>query len=137
MITDELIKRIISRELINYLVIDVIKNTKNNLKKNNIKSLNSIYNSNINVVNFSSEVKVLDAQIKNFLKRKMYYSPEVLKRTNNGKKVIALLFKKIIKSPNKIKEIKINKKQNIYRQVSDFIAGMTDRYALRLYKKLT
>ena len=137
MITDELIKRIISRELINFLVIDVIKNTKYNLKKNNIKSLNSIYNSNINVVNFSSEVKVLDAQIKNFLKRKMYYSPEVLKRTNKGKKVIALLFKKIIKSPNKIKEIKINKKQNIYRQVSDFIAGMTDRYALRLYKKLT
>ena len=67
----------------------------------------------------------------------MYYSPEVLKRTNNGKKVIALLFKKIIRSPSKINEIKINKKQNIYRQVSDFIAGMTDRYALRLYKKLT
>ena len=107
------------------------------LSKNKIKNLNSIYNSNINVVNFSSEVKVLDSQIKNFLQRKMYYSPEVLRRTNKGKKVIALLFKKIIKSPNKIKEIKINKKQNIYRQVSDFIAGMTDRYALRLYKKLT
>ena len=137
MITDELIKRIISRELINYLVIDVIKNTKSTLKKHKIKNLNSIYNSNINVVNFSSEVKVLDSQIKNFLQRKMYYSPEVLRRTNKGKKVIALLFKKIIKSPNKIKEIKINKKQNIYRQVSDFIAGMTDRYALRLYKKLT
>ena len=137
MITDELIKRIISRELINYLVIDVIKNTKSTLKKHKIKNLNSIYNSNINVVNFSSEVKELDSQIKNFLQRKMYYSPEVLKRTNKGKKVIALLFKKIIKSPNKIKEIKINKKQNIYRQVSDFIAGMTDRYALRLYKKLT
>ena len=137
MITDEFIKRIISRELINYLVIDVIKNTKSTLKKHKIKNLNSIYNSNINVVNFSSEVKVLDSQIKNFLQRKMYYSPEVLRRTNKGKKVIALLFKKIIKSPNKIKEIKINKKQNIYRQVSDFIAGMTDRYALRLYKKLT
>ena len=137
MITDELIKRIISRELINYLVIDVIKNTKSTLKKHKIKNLNSIYNSNINVVNFSSEVKVLDSQIKNFLQRKMYYSPEVLRRTNKGKKVIALLFKKIMKSPNKIKEIKINKKQNIYRQVSDFIAGMTDRYALRLYKKLT
>ena len=137
MIANELIKRIISRELINYLVIDVIKNTKRNLKKNNIKSLNSIYNSKNNVVNFSSEVKELDTQIKNFLRRKMYYSPEVLKRTNKGKKVIALLFKKIIRSPNKIEEIKINKKQNIYRQVSDFIAGMTDRYALRLYKKLT
>ena len=137
MIANELIKRIISRELINYLVIDVIKNTKRNLKKNNIKSLNSIYNSKNNVVNFSSEVKELDTQIKNFLRRKMYYSPEVLKRTNKGKKVIALLFKKIIRSPNKIEEIKINKKQNIYRQVSDFIAGMTDRYALRLYKKLS
>ena len=70
MITDELIKRIISRELINYLVIDVIKNTKSTLKKHKIKNLNSIYNSNINVVNFSSEVKVLDSQIKNFYKEK-------------------------------------------------------------------
>ena len=137
MITDEIITKILSRELINYLVIDVIQNTKKNIKMNNIKSLNSLYHSNINVVNFSSKVKELDTQIKDFLKRKMYYSPEVLKRTNNGKKVIALLFKKIIRSPNKINEIKINKKQNIYRQVSDFIAGMTDRYALRLYKKLT
>ena len=137
MITDELIKRIITRELINYLVVDVIKNTKRNLKKNNIKSLNSIYNSENNVVNFSSEVKKLDVHIKSFLRRKMYYSPEVLKRTNKGKKIIALLFKKITKSPNKIKEIKLNKKQNIYRQASDFIAGMTDRYALRLYQKLT
>ena len=137
MITDEMITKILSRELINYLVIDVIQNTKKNIKMNNIKSLNSLYHSNINVVNFSSKVKELDTQIKDFLKRKMYYSPEVLKRTNNGKKVIALLFKKIIRSPNKINEIKINKKQNIYRQVSDFIAGMTDRYALRLYKKLT
>ena len=132
-----MITKILSRELINYLVIDVIKNTKKNIKINNIKSLNSFYRSKINVVNFSSEVKELDTQIKDFLKRKMYYSPEVLKRTNNGKKVIALLFKKIIRSPSKINEIKINKKQNIYRQVSDFIAGMTDRYALRLYKKLT
>ena len=137
MITDEMITKILSRELINYLVIDVIQNTKKNIKMNNIKSLNSLYHSNINVVNFSSKVKELDTQIKDFLKRKMYYSPEVLKRTNNGKKVIALLFKKIIRSPSKINEIKINKKQNIYRQVSDFIAGMTDRYALRLYKKLT
>ena len=137
MITDEMITKILSRELINYLVIDVIQNTKKNIKMNNIKSLNSLYHSNINVVNFSSKVKELDTQIKDFLKRKMYYSPEVLKRTNNGKKVIALLFKKIIRSPSKINEIKINKKQDIYRQVSDFIAGMTDRYALRLYKKLT
>ena len=137
MITDEMITKILSRELINYLVIDVIQNTKKNIKMNNIKSLNSLYHSNINVVNFSSKVKELDTQIKDFLKRKMYYSPEVLKRTNHGKKVIALLFKKIIRSPSKINEIKINKKQNIYRQVSDFIAGMTDRYALRLYKKLT
>ena len=137
MITDKMITKILSRELINYLVIDVIQNTKKNIKMNNIKSLNSLYHSNINVVNFSSKVKELDTQIKDFLKRKMYYSPEVLKRTNNGKKVIALLFKKIIRSPSKINEIKINKKQNIYRQVSDFIAGMTDRYALRLYKKLT
>ena len=48
----------------------LLKIQKANLKKHKIKNLNSIYNSNINVVNFSSEVKVLDTQIKNFYKEK-------------------------------------------------------------------
>ena len=40
---NELIKRIISRELINYLVIDVIKNTKRNLKKSSVQIVTNIH----------------------------------------------------------------------------------------------
>ena len=60
-------------------------------------------------------------------------SKEVLKRTNEGKKIIMYLFDYINKKPNKFITNKIIKKE---RGVCDFIAGMTDRYAINLYNSI-
>ena len=66
----------------------------------------------------------------------MYYSKTVLKKTNEGKKIINYLFKHIDKKPEKFinkEDLKFNTKK---RLISDFIAGMTDRYAIKLYKNI-
>ena len=77
-----------------------------------------------------------DLNIKNFLKKRMYFSKQVLKKTNEGKKIITSLFSLIKKNPKKfIKQEFLNKK-NKERAVCDFIAGMTDRYAIKLYNSL-
>ena len=57
----------------------------------------------------------------------MYFSNEVLKKTNNGKKIIKNLFKIINKSPKKYIETENISKKFKERSVSDFVAGMTDR----------
>ena len=66
----------------------------------------------------------------------MYFSKKVLKKTNSGKKIINFLFLKIRKNPSKFIKKSIYKKKNFERIVSDFIAGMTDRYAINLYNSL-
>ena len=81
-------------------------------------------------------MNIFDTKIKEFLRRKMYYSKDVLKKTNYGKKVIKFLFLKIKKNPNKFINNKMNKDHTSDRAISDFIAGMTDRYAIKLYKSL-
>jgi dGTP triphosphohydrolase len=53
-----------------------------------------------------------------------------------GKKIIQFLFLKIKKNPTKFIKKNIYQKNNFERNICDFIAGMTDRYAIKLYKSL-
>jgi dGTPase len=132
----DLVLRQIIRSIINDMVIDVILNTKKNLKKQKINSIQDIYNSKSLLVSFSEEMGLFDKSIKSFLKERMYFSKNVLKKTNNGKKIIKVLFLKIKKNPSKFIKKSIYQKKNIERNICDFIAGMTDRYAINLYNSL-
>lgn len=132
----ELIVRQIVREIINKMVKDIIVNTKKNLKLNKINSTNDVYNSGRKIVSFSNKMSIFDKSIKNFLKENMYYSNKVLKKTNKGKKIIKILFKKIKQNPKKyIKKENLNN-ASLERNVCDFIAGMTDRFAINIFNKI-
>ena len=132
----DLIVRQIIRDIINEMVIDVIKTTEKNIKTNKIKNLKGVYNSEKKIVCFSYKMKRFDLEIKKFLKEKMYFHKNVKKKTNYGKKIIKKLFLIIIKNPKKYINIKKYKNSKLERIICDFIAGMTDRYAINLYKKI-
>ena len=74
--------------------------------------------------------------IKKFLKQRMYYSKSVKKNTNEGKKIIKKLFSKIKKNPESYINVSKYNKSNVERSICDFIAGMTDRFAINLYNKI-
>ena len=132
----DLIVRQIIRDIINEMVIDVIKTTEKNIKTNKIKNLKEVYNSEKKIVCFSYKMKRFDLEIKKFLKEKMYFHKNVKKKTNYGKKIIKKLFLIIIKNPKKYINIKKYKNSKLERIICDYIAGMTDRYAINLYKKI-
>ncbi len=132
----ELVLRQIIREIINEMVEDVILNTKKNLKKNNIKHINDVYKSRYPLVSFSNKMKLFDKSVKNFLRLNMYYHKNVIHKTNFGKRIVKKLFYKIKKDPKKFVKNDNIKKNSNDRLICDFIAGMTDRYAINLYSKL-
>ena len=134
--SEELIMRQIIREIINEMVKDVILNTKKNLKIGNIKTVKDVYSASYPLVSFSNKMKLFDQKVKIFLKENMYYHKNVIHKTNQGKKIIKKLFLIIKKNPKKFINFYNYKKINIDRLVCDFIAGMTDRYAINLYNKL-
>ena len=131
----ELFTRQLIRNLINEMVKDLIQNTSTNIKKKKIRNIRDVYNSTDIIVTFSNKMKKFDRKIKYFLREKMYYSPSVKLKTNQGKQIIKFLFNKISSNPYKF----ITKKKNdkdLSRSICDFVAGMTDRYAINLYNKL-
>ena len=132
----EIVMKQIIRETINEMVKDVISNTKKNLKEKKIKNLKDIYKSKYPLVGFSNKMKLFDQNVKKFLKDNMYFHKNVIHKTNLGKIIIKKLFFKIKKNPKKFIKSNNLKKINNDRLICDFIAGMTDRYAINLYNKL-
>ena len=125
----------IVRDSIDFMIKDLITNTKKNLSLNKVKNNNDINGTSFLMVDFSDKVKESEDEIRYFLKMKMYNNKDVLKKNNKGKSIIKRLFNKIKKNPRKFisKNYLVNDK---YRVISDFISGMTDRYAINLDKKL-
>ena len=134
-IKNEILIYQIIRDSINLMVKDLIKNTMKNIKLNKIKSIKNVYSCNNQIVCFSNKFLKIEKEIKYFLKSKMYNNKNVLDKNNNGKVIVKKLFEVIRKNPTKHlpkKHLKINK----YRNIADFISGMTDRYAINLYNNL-
>ena len=132
----DLVTRQIIREIINEMVSDVILTTHKNIKKYKIKNLNDIYNTKFQLVTFSNKMKIFDIKIKKFLRQKMYFHKKVNSKTNYGRKVITKLFTSIRRNPKKYIDIKKYNNSNFERIICDYIAGMTDRYAINLYNQI-
>ena len=126
----------IVRSLINSMVIDVISTTNKNLKRSNPQLIDDIYNDEIMIVDFSQKMKIIVGQIKSFLKINMYNHKKVIVNTNKGKKIIKELFIYLLKNPKKHINKYLFKDETKERVVADFIAGMTDRYAINLHNKI-
>ena len=125
----------IIRDSIDLMIKDLINNTKKNLYSNKIRSFKDVNKTSNLLVEFSDKIKNTDNEIRYFLKTKMYNNKKVLNKNNKGKLIIKRLFNQIKKKPEKFiskDQLSINK----FRRISDFISGMTDRFAINLYNKI-
>ena len=119
------------------MVLDVIEHTKINLQKHNIQTLEDIKNFPKFLVEFSPKMQETHLLIKKFLMQKMYRHELVNAMTNNAKDVIDSLFdfhflKPEILPKERYEEYLQNQNpQNLAEIICDYIAGMTDRFALK------
>jgi len=122
----------IIRDSIDLMIRDLLHNTQMNIKNFKIKSLNDVTKSGKLLVCFSKKIQRSEQEIRLFLRHKMYDNKIVLKKNQKGKAIIRKLFKLINSNPRKFLT-KDQLTKDKYRAISDFISGMTDRYAINIY----
>jgi dGTPase len=122
----------IIRDSIDLMIRDLLTNTQKNLKNFKIKSIKDIANSDQLLVSFSNSIQKSEKEIKLFLRTKMYDNKLVLKKNQRGIIIIKKLFGIIKSNPRKFLT-KDQLTKDKFRAISDFISGMTDRYAINLY----
>ena len=122
----------IIRDSIDLMIRDLLANTQKNLKNLKIKSIKDIAKSDQLIVCFSDKIQNSEKEIRLFLRTKMYDNKLVLKKNQRGKIIIKKLFSAIKTNPRKFLT-KDQLTKDKFRAISDFISGMTDRYAINLY----
>jgi len=132
-------RREIIRFIINMLVSDMIKFTQQNIAKNNIKSYSDVKNCKEKLTGFSKDIFTMNIELKKFLRSKLYNHYKVSRMTLKSQEVIKKIFNIYVNNPSVLpenyqKKIAEKTTQGIVR---DYIAGMTDRYAIEEYYKLT
>ena len=87
-----------------------------------------------NLINLSPEMTQRQIELKQFLRSNLYEHKRVVEMTNNAKKIIKDLFLYFINEPSLMPEsYQNNSKENLARSVADYLAGMTDRYAIKIH----
>ena len=82
------------------MVDDLINNTKANIKKYKISSLNDVISLDKCIVCFSKNMKENELLLKKFLKSKMYMHPKIRTMTIKAKKIVSDLFDLYVKEPD-------------------------------------
>jgi dGTPase len=128
----------IIRRLVGKQVSDVINATNAQLELYQVKSVADIRKLPHNLALHSEEVKQLDRQLKDFLFHNLYQHWRVMRMDRKARRFIAELFQAYTNSPVILpKSVQERVQQRgLYRTVCDYIAGMTDRFALQEYNKL-
>ena len=123
------------------MVVDAIENSKSNIADAKIEVGDDVRKSSKALVCFSDEMEVAHRAFKDFLMKNMYRHKRVNEMTKDAKKVVGDLFDFYMKDPTLIPEeihqkFRINNQESLIILVCDYIAGMTDRFAINQFKNL-
>jgi dGTPase len=131
-------KYLIIRSLINMQVTDLITETESNIKKYGFKSYQDIKKHRVKVVNFSKEMLDYRKPLRQTLMLKLYQHYRVIRMSEKAKRFLKELFELYMKTPQALPFTAQNNIPTFGKKqvVCDYIAAMTDRYALDEYKKL-
>ncbi len=129
------------RQIINELVTDLLNNTNQRIEKFKIRTVDDVRRCPEELATFSDSCRQDFLEMKKYLFDNMYRHTRVTRMESKASKVIQELFNLYeatpeILPPNTREKIK-NKLEPTRRVICDYIAGMTDRFAIEEFEKLT
>ncbi len=127
------------RDQIGHMVRDVLEETARRVQEEGVQTAQDVRGAGRPLAGFSAAVAEEERQLKAFLYAKMYRSPPILAIQNEARKVLAGLFAAYRADPGLLPpqwRLQDADDTAATRRVGDFIAGMTDRYAINRYREL-
>ena len=124
------------RRMIGTLVTDLIAQTEHNIRTHAPQSVDDV-RATPPLVAFSTEMLELNRELKGFLRTHLYRHYRVLRMTSKARRVIGDLFNAFREDPRLLPpQFSTAAETERARSVADYIAGMTDRYAIREHRRL-
>ncbi|HZS80249.1 MAG TPA: deoxyguanosinetriphosphate triphosphohydrolase [Herbaspirillum sp.] len=129
------------RRMINTLIVDLLHTSQDNIAAIMPRSIDDVRNAPP-LISFSASIREEAAILKRFLRQNLYRHYQVNRTTAKARRIIAELFHAFLSQPALLPpdyQVHTHTEDATRQQalqVSDYIAGMTDRYAMREHRRL-
>jgi dGTPase len=126
------------RELIGLEITDLIQTTDRKLRESGVRTVEELQRLPYNVISFSEDMHRRNRELKDFLYRNLYRQHRVVRMAVKAERIITDLFYAYTNEPEMLPRHVQDwtKNRSLERTVCDYIAGMTDRFAVEEYQKL-
>jgi dGTPase len=137
-VLDEIERHRMIRHLVGLMVTDMVQSTNQRLKESNAKSATDLQKLAYNVIGYSEDMQRRNRELKDFLFQKLYRHYRVVRMQVKAENIIKNLFEAYISEPAMLPTQfqKIIALRGLQRTVCDYIAGMTDRFAIEEHQRL-
>ena len=124
------------RRMINAMALDLIATTRANITTAGIASLADVHRAP-RLVAYSEALLPRLRELKTFLRQNLYAHFQVLRMTDKARRIIEDLFGAFMNDPRLLPpQYQLRARADTPRAIADYIAGMTDRYAMKEHRRL-
>ena len=124
------------RRMINALVVDMVAQTRANIAAHRPDSIDAVRGCPP-LAAFSADMREESLALKRFLFNNLYRHFRVERMSDKARRLLRELFVAFVENPKLLPpEHRERAEGDLYRAVSDYIAGMTDRYAIREHHRI-
>jgi dGTPase len=135
---DDLTRHQLIRRLIGIEVTDLIQSIDRMIRRSGIRTVEELQNLPYNVVGFSEDMHRRNRELKDFLFQNLYNHYRVVRMSVKAGRILESLFETFVREPSVLpKQFEMAIAEiGLEETICDYIAGMTDRYAIDEYQKL-
>lgn len=135
---DDMARHRTIRKLINLLVSDLIRTSSAAITASGVTSLDDVRQHPEKLVRMSEEMEEMERALKRFLYQNMYRQYRVVRMSTKAQRVLEQLWREYVARPEQLPastQARIPT-LGVHRTVTDYLAGMTDRYAMQEWDRL-
>jgi dGTPase len=131
--------KLIIRNIIDLQVQDVVTTSATSISKANPKDGDDVRKHTVKLIDYSDILRKANHALRKFLYANVYYHPRVAKVNQRACGMLKKVFESYVTDPGQLGEVATRRleQEGLHRTVCDYVAGMTDRYLMEEYARIT
>jgi len=127
------------REIIDREVHDLVVTSAEAIAESGVQSSDDVRRQTMPLIRYSDELAAANRALRKFLYQNVYYHPRVAEVNRRACEMLRRVFEVYLADPDRLGEGAMRRveKEGLHRTVCDYIAGMTDRYVMEEYARIT
>ncbi|HST30563.1 MAG TPA: deoxyguanosinetriphosphate triphosphohydrolase [Chthoniobacterales bacterium] len=131
--------KLIIPNIIDVQVQDVVTTSAKSIAQANPKNIDEVRKQSAKLIHYSDDLGKANAALRKFLYANVYYHPRVAEVNQRAGEMLKKVFESYVTDPRQLGDLATRRleQEGLHRTVCDYVAGMTDRYLMEEFARIS